>query len=156
MASISLILQTVFAVLFETKTENNTHPKEDHFFFYFKRTRFVPFKFKELHDLYTWVLMLKLCPRYSARIALIINYNYFGCFEQALSESVTSVCGGCVSSASYDEIVAATYAGWVVGLNSEPQQKEAGPSVGAQEPISEEVQAKMDNLRCDIHWLITI
>ena len=57
-----------------------------------------------------------------------------------------------MSSASYDEIVAATYAGWVVGLNSEPQQKEAGPSVGAQEPISEEVQAKMDNLRCDIHW----
>ena len=100
--------------------------------------------------------MLKLCTRCSARIALIINYNYFGCFEQALSESVTSVCGGCVSSASYDEIVAATYAGWVVGLNSEPQQKEAGPSVGAQEPISEEVQAKMDNLRCDIHWLIMI
>lgn len=51
MASISLILETVYAVLFETKTENNTHPKEDHFFFYFKRTRFVPFKFKELHDL---------------------------------------------------------------------------------------------------------
>ncbi|KAK2563629.1 Bardet-Biedl syndrome 7 protein [Acropora cervicornis] len=74
-------------------------------------------------------------------------------FKQALSESVTSVCGGCVSSASYDEIVAATYAGWVVGLNSEPQQKEAGPSVGAQEPISEEVQAKMDNLRSEIETL---
>lgn len=57
-----------------------------------------------------------------------------------------------MSSGGYDEIVAATYAGWVVGLNSEPQQKEAGPSVGAQEPISEEVQAKMENLRCDIHW----
>lgn len=35
MASISLILETVFAVLFDTKTENNTHPKRIIFFFYF-------------------------------------------------------------------------------------------------------------------------
>lgn len=51
MASISLILETVFAVLFDTKTENNTHPKRIIVFFYFKCTRFVPFKFKELHGL---------------------------------------------------------------------------------------------------------
>ena len=52
-----------------------------------------------------------------------------------------------MSSAGYDEIVAATYAGWVVGLTTEPQQKEAGPTTTAQEPISEEAQAKIDNLR---------
>lgn len=53
-----------------------------------------------------------------------------------------------MSSSGYDEIIAATYAGWVVGLTTEPQQKEVGPTKPeAQEPISEEVQAKMDNLR---------
>ena len=52
-----------------------------------------------------------------------------------------------MSSSGYDEVVASTYAGWVVGLTSEPQQKEAGPSTGTQELISDEVQAKMDNLR---------
>lgn len=40
MASISLILETVFAVLFDTKTENNTHPKEDHFFLLFQAHSF--------------------------------------------------------------------------------------------------------------------
>ena len=64
-----------------------------------------------------------------------------------MSESITSVSGGCVSSAGYDEVVAATYAGWVVGLTTEPQQKEAGPAMATQEPISDEVQAKIDNLR---------
>ena len=67
-----------------------------------------------------------------------------------MSESITSVCGGCVSSSGYDEIVAATYAGWVVGLTTEPQQKEAGPMTASQEPISDEVQAKIDNLRLGI------
>ncbi|XP_022787096.1 Bardet-Biedl syndrome 7 protein homolog isoform X2 [Stylophora pistillata] len=75
-------------------------------------------------------------------------------FKQALSESITSVCGGCVSSSGYDEIIAATYAGWVVGLTTEPQQKELGPTKPeAQEPISEEVQAKMDKLRLEIDTL---
>ena len=68
-------------------------------------------------------------------------------YFQAMSESITSVCGGCVSSSGYDEVVAATYAGWVVGLTTEPQQKEVGPMTKSQEPISDEIQAKMDNLR---------
>lgn len=55
-----------------------------------------------------------------------------------------------MSSSGYDEIVAATYAGWVVGLTTEPQQKEAGPMTASQEPISDEVQAKIDNLRLEI------
>lgn len=72
---------------------------------------------------------------------------------QAMSESITSVCGGCVSSSGYDEVVAATYAGWVVGLTTEPQQKEAGPMTVSQEPISDEVQAKIDNLRLEIIYI---
>ena len=52
-----------------------------------------------------------------------------------------------MGSSGYDEIVAATYAGWVVGLTTEPQQKEVGPMTKSQEPISDEVQARIDNLR---------
>lgn len=74
-------------------------------------------------------------------------------FKQAMSESITSICGGCVSSSGYDEVIAATYAGWVLGLTTEPQQKEAGPTTATQEPISEEVQAKIDNLRLEIETL---
>ena len=70
---------------------------------------------------------------------------------QAMSESITSICGGCVSSSGYDEVIAATYAGWVLGLTTEPQQKEAGPTTATQEPISEEVQARIDNLRL-VEW----
>lgn len=74
-------------------------------------------------------------------------------FKQAMSESITSICGGCVSSSGYDEVIAATYAGWVLGLTTEPQQKEAGPTTATQEPISEEVQARIDNLRLEIETL---
>lgn len=74
-------------------------------------------------------------------------------FKQAMSESITSICGGCVSSSGYDEVIAATYAGWVLGLTTEPQQKAAGPTTATQEPISEEVQARIDNLRLEIETL---
>ena len=58
--------------------------------------------------------------------------------------------GGCVNTAGFDEVVAATYAGWVVGLTTEPQQREVGPStvnVSNQDSISDEAQGKIDNLR---------
>ncbi|XP_031571614.1 Bardet-Biedl syndrome 7 protein-like [Actinia tenebrosa] len=74
-------------------------------------------------------------------------------YSQALSESVTSICGGCVNTGGYDEVVVGTYAGWVVGLTTEPQQKEAGPSVAEQEPVSDEAQAKINSLREDIEML---
>jgi len=40
-----------------------------------------------------------------------------------------------------------------VGLTTEPQQKEAGPMTASQEPISDEVQAKIDNLRLEIIYI---
>ena len=55
-----------------------------------------------------------------------------------LSESVTSVAGGAVGSADYEEVVLATYSGRVIGLTKEPIQ---------QQPISQEVQAKLSALR---------
>ena len=87
-------------------------------------------------------MVIVFMSRVSCPCVLASDY-YF----QAMSESITSVCGGCVSSSGYDEVVAATYAGWVVGLTTEPQRKEAGPTTASQEPISDEVQAKIDNLR---------
>ncbi|XP_065058986.1 Bardet-Biedl syndrome 7 protein homolog [Rhopilema esculentum] len=47
-------------------------------------------------------------------------------FKHMLSESITSVQGGCIGTAHYDEIVLSTYTGWVLGLTTEPQQKRVG------------------------------
>ncbi|EDO41699.1 predicted protein, partial [Nematostella vectensis] len=74
-------------------------------------------------------------------------------FSQTMSESITSIAGGCVSAAGYDELVVGTYAGWVVGLTTEPQHKEAGSDMTSQEPISEETQQKINNLRYEIDSL---
>lgn len=52
-----------------------------------------------------------------------------------------------MNTGGYDEVVVGTYAGWVVGLTTEPQQKEAGPNVAEQEPVSDEAQAKINSLR---------
>ena len=61
---------------------------------------------------------------------------------------MTSICGGCVGTAGYDEILLATYSGWVMGLTTEPRQKEAGPmEIDRQTTISAESQAKIDTLR---------
>ncbi|KAL5012626.1 hypothetical protein ScPMuIL_011177 [Solemya velum] len=49
-------------------------------------------------------------------------------FSHTCSESVTSVQGGSVGSTGYDEIVCATYAGWVLGLTTEPLTKGMGPT----------------------------
>ena len=61
---------------------------------------------------------------------------------------MTSICGGCVGTAGYDEIVMSTYSGWVMGLTTEPREKEAGSTQTDQRnTISEENQAKITALR---------
>lgn len=75
-------------------------------------------------------------------------------FRYSTSESVTSICGGCVGTAGYDEILLATYSGWVMGLTTEPRQKEAGPTdIDCQTTISAESQAKIDALRNEVEEL---
>ena len=72
---------------------------------------------------------------------------------------MTSICGGCVGTAGYDEILLATYSGWVMGLTTEPRQKEAGPmEIDRQTTISAESQAKIDTLRyiCCIYFYVKI
>ncbi|MBN3296985.1 BBS7 protein, partial [Amia calva] len=74
-------------------------------------------------------------------------------FEHVSSEfeSVTSIQGGCVGKESYEEILAATYTGWVTGLTSEPQQREVGP--GEEIKMSRETQNKIAVLRADLEQL---
>lgn len=72
-------------------------------------------------------------------------------FEHVLSESVTSIQGGCVGKENYDEVLTTTYTGWVTGLTSEPQQMEAGP--GEEVKMSKETQAKVAALRAELEQL---
>uniref|UniRef100_A0A8D2D682 Bardet-Biedl syndrome 7 protein homolog n=1 Tax=Sciurus vulgaris TaxID=55149 RepID=A0A8D2D682_SCIVU len=72
-------------------------------------------------------------------------------FAQALSESVTSIQGGCVGKDGYDEIVVSTYSGWVTGLTTEPVQKESGP--GEELKINQEMQSKISSLRNELEHL---
>lgn len=72
-------------------------------------------------------------------------------FENVLSESVTSIQGGCVGKESYEEVLTTTYTGWVSGLTTEPQQMEAGP--GDEVKMSRETQAKVAALRAELEQL---
>ncbi|TNN47959.1 Bardet-Biedl syndrome 7 [Liparis tanakae] len=69
-------------------------------------------------------------------------------FEHVLSESVTSIQGGCVGKESYDEVLTATYTGWVTGLTTEPQKAEAGP--GDEVSMSKEIQAELEQLQVKV------
>nr|XP_057920584.1 Bardet-Biedl syndrome 7 protein isoform X1 [Doryrhamphus excisus] len=72
-------------------------------------------------------------------------------YEHALSESVTSIQGGCVGKESYDEVLTVTYAGWVMGLTTEPQKAEVGP--GDEVHMSKETQSKLEALRLELEQL---
>ncbi|XP_068596580.1 Bardet-Biedl syndrome 7 protein [Brachionichthys hirsutus] len=72
-------------------------------------------------------------------------------FEHVLPESVTSIQGGCVGKESYDEVLTATYTGWVTGLTTEPQRAEAGP--GDEVRMSKETQSKVEALRAELEQL---
>ncbi|GFQ74385.1 bardet-Biedl syndrome 7 protein homolog [Trichonephila clavata] len=49
-------------------------------------------------------------------------------FTYNCGESVTSVNGGVVGSAGYDELLITTYTGWIFGLSSEPADKRLDPN----------------------------
>lgn len=72
-------------------------------------------------------------------------------FEHVLTESVTSIQGGCVGKESYDEVVTATYTGWVTGLTTEPQRSEVG--AGDEVKMSKETQSKVEALKAELEQL---
>ncbi|XP_052005898.1 Bardet-Biedl syndrome 7 protein isoform X2 [Xyrauchen texanus] len=72
-------------------------------------------------------------------------------FEHVLSESVTSIQGGCIGKEMHDEVLTTTYTGWVSGLTTEPQQMVAGP--GEEIKMSRETQGKVAALRAELEQL---
>ncbi|XP_073197133.1 BBSome complex member BBS7 isoform X3 [Lepidochelys kempii] len=72
-------------------------------------------------------------------------------YDHALSESITSIQGGCVGKDGYDEILASTYSGWVTGLTTEPVHREGGS--GEELKISQEMQNKISSLRNELEHL---
>ncbi|XP_074649766.1 BBSome complex member BBS7-like [Tubulanus polymorphus] len=72
-------------------------------------------------------------------------------YSHVCSESVTSVQGGIVASAGYDEIICSTYAGWIMGLTTEHLEKEMGS--GSEVIIDAETQAKMINIKQELEEL---
>ncbi|XP_019389548.1 PREDICTED: Bardet-Biedl syndrome 7 protein isoform X2 [Crocodylus porosus] len=72
-------------------------------------------------------------------------------YDHALSESITSIQGGCVGKDGYDEILASTYSGWVTGLTTEPVHREGGS--GEELKISQEMQNKISSLRSELEHL---
>ncbi|XP_060707336.1 Bardet-Biedl syndrome 7 protein isoform X2 [Hemiscyllium ocellatum] len=72
-------------------------------------------------------------------------------FEHTLAESITSIQGGCVGKEGYDEVLTATYTGWVMGLTTEPVQREVGPSDDLK--LNQEMQNKVMNIRVELEQL---
>ncbi|XP_062902591.1 Bardet-Biedl syndrome 7 protein isoform X1 [Mobula hypostoma] len=72
-------------------------------------------------------------------------------YEHALSESITSIQGGCVGKEGYDEVLTATYTGWVMALTTEPVQREPGPCDDVK--ISQDMQNKIMNMRVELDQL---
>ncbi|XP_043529964.1 Bardet-Biedl syndrome 7 protein isoform X1 [Chiloscyllium plagiosum] len=72
-------------------------------------------------------------------------------FEHTLAESITSIQGGCVGKEGYDEVLTATYTGWVMGLTTEPVQREVGPSDDLK--LNQEMQNKVMNIRIELEQL---
>ncbi|XP_064637282.1 Bardet-Biedl syndrome 7 protein homolog isoform X2 [Lineus longissimus] len=71
-------------------------------------------------------------------------------YSTLCSESVTAVQGGVVASAGYDEVICSTYAGWVLGLTTEPLTKAAGPS---EVFIDRDTHNKVVNMKSDLEEL---
>ena len=72
-----------------------------------------------------------------------------------LSESITSIHGGCIGASNYDELILSTYPGWVMGLTTEPQQKQVGmPTDSAKQEMDEETQLKLTALKYDFFLIL--
>ena len=73
-------------------------------------------------------------------------------FKYNLSESVTSVSGGCVCAPNYHEVVVSTFTGWLLGLTAEPQQRKCGVP-GDTKENNAEFEDKISELTLEIEEL---
>ncbi|XP_072192025.1 BBSome complex member BBS7 isoform X2 [Excalfactoria chinensis] len=75
----------------------------------------------------------------------VLQYDY------VLSESISSIQGGCVGKDGYDEVLACTYSGWLTGLTTELAYREGGS--GEEVKLSQEMQSKISSLRNEVEHL---
>ncbi|OXB56579.1 hypothetical protein ASZ78_013753 [Callipepla squamata] len=75
----------------------------------------------------------------------VLRYDY------VLSESISSIQGGCVGKDGYDEVLACTYSGWLTGLTTELAYREGGS--GEELKLSQDMQSKISSLRNEVEHL---
>ncbi|OXB84790.1 UNVERIFIED_CONTAM: hypothetical protein H355_015912 [Colinus virginianus] len=75
----------------------------------------------------------------------VLRYDY------VLSESISSIQGGCVGKDGYDEVLACTYSGWLTGLTTELAYREGGS--GEELKLSQDMQSKISTLRNEVEHL---
>lgn len=76
-------------------------------------------------------------------------------FKYNLSESVTSVRGGCVCAPNFHEVVVSTFTGWLLGLTAEPQQRQVGMPGANMKEKNIEFEEKISELTLEIEELQT-
>jgi Bardet-Biedl syndrome 7 protein len=77
----------------------------------------------------------------------VVKYTYNG------NEGLTSIQGGCVGTAGFDEIVASTYNGWIFGLTTEVLTKDVTNNIPASINLDKEANQKMQKLKDDLDRL---
>ncbi|XP_065884196.1 Bardet-Biedl syndrome 7 protein homolog [Dysidea avara] len=70
--------------------------------------------------------------------------------SHCFNESISSICGGYISSADHEEIIVATFNGRIMGLTTEGRPRHSNTS-----SISQENQSKIDTLKEEIAGLTT-
>ncbi|KAJ8878257.1 hypothetical protein PR048_018834 [Dryococelus australis] len=71
-------------------------------------------------------------------------------FTHTCSESITSIQGGVVGSPGCDEIVAATYTGWIFGLTTELVDKQVALDADGKTVMSHDLRLKLQQLRAEV------
>ncbi|XP_066926836.1 Bardet-Biedl syndrome 7 protein homolog [Clytia hemisphaerica] len=80
--------------------------------------------------------------------------NPFQHYKYTLSESITAVSGGSVCAPGYQEVAVSTYTGWILGLTSEPQQRQTGmQGSNTNDPVTAEIKQKITDLNAEIEEL---
>ncbi|XP_073994440.1 BBSome complex member BBS7-like isoform X3 [Rhodnius prolixus] len=81
---------------------------------------------------------------------LIERYNF------VCNESITSVQGGCVGNAAFDEVIATSYTGWLFGLTTEVLEKQVSldtSNSNVKIKLSPEDKLKIDRLKNEIEGI---
>ncbi|XP_073994441.1 BBSome complex member BBS7-like isoform X4 [Rhodnius prolixus] len=76
--------------------------------------------------------------------------------DKVCNESITSVQGGCVGNAAFDEVIATSYTGWLFGLTTEVLEKQVSldtSNSNVKIKLSPEDKLKIDRLKNEIEGI---